>query len=172
MTDQGKNGFDAWEERINALLDGELDPAEAQALKSEATRDQRLAAAIVEAYQLQRAMEHVRVERAPASLRRKLRRIPGQHRPLYLQPRWAAALAAVPLLVISMVLLQPREPSQAEIDKARQELAIAFAYIDRVSDRALDRIEQEVGGELTDAVGESVMKSIPRHETEPQENRA
>ena len=172
MTEQGNNGFDAWEERINALLEGALDPDEAEALKSEATEDQRLARAIIEAYQLQRAMEHVRLEKAPASLKRKLRRIPGSHRPLYAQPRWAVALAAVPVLVVSVVLMQPDTPSRAEVEQARRELATAFAYIDRVGDRALNRIELEVGGELKDAVGGSVMKSIPKSETQLQENPA
>ena len=174
MTEQGNDRFEAWEEQINALLEGELDSEAAEALKSEATEDQRLARAIIEAYQLQRAMEHVRVERAPASLKRRLRRIPRDHRPLFVQPRWAAALAAVPVLVVSLVLMQPDEPSQAEIEKARQELATAFAYIGRVSDRTFSRIEREVGGELRNAVGGSVMKSIPKpeHQNQSQENQA
>ena len=55
-----------WEEKINALLDGELDPNESEQLKWAASNDQDLARSIVEAYQLQRAMEHVQVEKAPA----------------------------------------------------------------------------------------------------------
>jgi anti-sigma factor RsiW len=160
------------EELINALLDGDLDSDEAEALKAEATGDQRLARAIIEAYQLQRAMEHVQVETAPASLRRKLRRVPREHRPMYLQPRFAMAMAVVPLLVVSMVLMQTRQPSQAEIEQARQQLAIAFAYIDQVSDRTFDRIGNEVGGELKDAVGGSVIRSIPKPKSVIQEEQA
>ena len=168
MSKQDAHGPDYWEEKINALLDGDLAPREADALKSEATENQRLATAIIEAYQLQRAMEHVQVEKAPASLKRRLRRIPGEHRPAYLQPRWAMAFAIVPLVVISVAMLQPREPTAAQIDQARKELAVAFAYIDRVSDRTFNRIEQEVGGELKNAVGGSVIKSISKPKTQPE----
>jgi hypothetical protein len=168
MTEHKAHGPEYWEEKINALLDGDLEPDDAEALKAEATDDQRLATAIIEAYQLQRAMEHVGMEKAPASLRRRLRRIPREHRPVYLQPRWAMAFAIVPLMVISIVLLQPREPSQAQIDQARKELAVAFAYIDRVSDRTFNRIEHEVGGELKNAVGASVIKSIPKSKSQTQ----
>ena len=105
MTDHKTHGPGYWEEKINALLDGDLDPSEADALKSEATDNQRLATAIIEAYQLQRAMEHVRVEKAPASLKHRLHRIPRKHRPVYLQPRWAMAFAIVPLVVIGIAML-------------------------------------------------------------------
>ena len=172
MTDHKTHGPEYWEEKINALLDGDLDPSEADALKSEATDNQRLATAIIEAYQLQRAMEHVQVENAPASLKRRLHRIPSKHRPVYLQPRWAMAFAIVPLVVISIAMLQPREPSAAQIDQARKELAVAFAYIDRVSDRTFNRIEHEVGSELKNAVGGSVIKSIPKLKSKTQEKQA
>jgi anti-sigma factor RsiW len=172
MTENRKDKTAHQEELINALLDGDLDSDEAEALKAEATGDQRLARAIIEAYQLQRAMEHVQVETAPASLRRKLRRVPREHRPMYLQPRFAMAMAVVPLLVVSMVLMQTRQPSQAEIEQARQQLAIAFAYIDQVSDRTFDRIGNEVGGELKDAVGGSVIRSIPKPKSVIQEEQA
>ncbi|NIP19133.1 MAG: hypothetical protein GWM87_13970 [Xanthomonadales bacterium] len=172
MTEYRNDKADPREERINALLDGELDSAEAELLKADARSDRELAAAIIEAYQLQRAMEEVRTEPAPSSLRRKLRRIPRESRPMFLQPRYVAALAVVPLLVISMVLLQPRQPSQTDIEKARQDLAVAFAYIDRVGDRTFDRIEQEVGGELKDAVGGGVVRSISKPKSVTQENPA
>jgi hypothetical protein len=172
MTEHRTDGTGDREERINALLEGELDVAAAEALKAEARDDRQLAAAIIDAYQLQQAMEHLRPEQAPASLRRRLRRIPRQHRPAYLQPRFAAAMAIVPLLVVAVVLMQPRQPSQAEIQQARQDLAVAFAYIDRVSDRTFSRMEQEVGDELKDAVGGSVIKSISKPKSTTQENPA
>ena len=159
------------EEQINALLDGELDADETENLKRAATTDQDLAADIVEAYQLQRAMEHVQVEKAPASLRRKLKLIPRQNRPVFFQPRWVMAFAVVPLMVISVALMrspeQPESPAQgvtpqagtslagidqasveqARIEKARQDLAIAFAYIDQVSDRTSSDIAKSCGGQ-------------------------
>ena len=56
-----------WEAQINALLDGELNQDDAELLKAEASDDRELARAIIEAYQLQKAMDEIRVERAPAS---------------------------------------------------------------------------------------------------------
>jgi anti-sigma factor RsiW len=176
MTDNSHEK-EKWEARINALLDGELDPNESEDLKWAATNDQDLARAIVEAYQLQRAMEHVHVEKAPASLSRRLKKIPGQNRPVFLQPRWAMAFAVVPLMVISIALLRSTEaPVEQSVDQqaaieapgidpvkaeqAMQDLAIAFAYIDQVSDRTSNRIEFELGNEMSQAVAGSIFKSI------------
>ena len=91
-----------WEEKINALLDGELSADDAELLKAEATDDRELARAIIEAYQLQQAMDSIHVERAPDKLRKRLRAITREHRtkPVFswLQPRWAMALLALVVL--------------------------------------------------------------------------
>ena len=114
MSKQGKYQPQDWEAQVNALLDGELSPRDTAALKAAASDDQRLARDIIEAYQLQQAMEQLQAEPAPPGLRRRLRRIPRDHerRPLLLQPRWAAAFAAVPLLVITLLVVQPRDPNE------------------------------------------------------------
>ena len=166
----GKHGEESREERINALLDGDLNPDEAERLKAMAKQDEDLMRAIVEAYQLQRAMEQVQVEKASASLRRRLKQIPWQNRPVYLQPRWVAAFAIVPLMIIVVALMRSPEPpatqidqahfNQARVEQARQDLAVAFAYIDQVSDRTSNIIESEVGGEMSNAVAGSIFKSI------------
>jgi hypothetical protein len=108
------------------------------------------------------------IERAPASLTRKLMRIPQEHGrgaswwsrwlPQRSSPAWvmAPALAVIPLLVIGLVLMQPRQPSRAEVQKARQDLAVAFAYLDKVGLRTTreiqdvleDGLEKPVKGEL------------------------
>ncbi|MGI9291641.1 MAG: hypothetical protein ACR2QG_10250, partial [Gammaproteobacteria bacterium] len=106
MTNETKPDKDKWESQINALLEGELDDDESEALKWAATADQELARSIVEAYQLQRAMEHVHVEKAPASLSRRLKKIPRQHRPAIFQPRWAMAFAVVPLVIVSVFVIK------------------------------------------------------------------
>ena len=155
-----------WEDRINALLDGELSDTDAEALKSEATDDRDLARAIIEAYQLQRAMDAVHVERAPASLSKRLNAIPREQRAdsragfRLFQPRWAMALAAVPLALITINLMQPETPSDAEIAKARQDLATAFAYIDRAGSITGRGIESTVGNTMADALGGSVNRTI------------
>ncbi len=80
-------------------------------------------------------------------------------RPLF-QPRWIGALAAIPLVVITFALLQPDEPSASEIAKARQELAIAFAYLDKAGAVTGREIEQTVGHTMADAVTGSVNRTI------------
>jgi anti-sigma factor RsiW len=153
-----------WEEQINALLDGELSADDAELLKAEATDDRELARAIVEAYQLQQAMDDIHVERAPASLTKKLQAIPRTHRtkPVFslFQPRWAAALAAIPLVVIAVSLMQPDTPSASEVAQARQELAIAFAYLDRAAVITGREIESTVGHTMANAVTGSVNRTI------------
>ena len=153
-----------WEERINALLDGDLSARDAELLKTEATDDRELARAIVEAYQLQQAMDQVHVERAPRSLTKRLNAIPRKHRerPSFslLQPRWAMALAAVPLVVIAVSLMRPDTPSASEIAQARQELAIAFAYLDKAAVITGREIESTVGNTMANAVTGSVNKVI------------
>ena len=163
------------EEQINALLEGELDHDESEALKSAANRDQELASAIVEAYQLQRAMENVQLEKAPLSLRRRLKKIPQQDRPLFFQPRWAMAFAVVPLVIVSVLVLRSMEPSDIQvptsstgfssaemvmIEQARADLAVAFAYIDQVGVSTSLLIEAEIGGEMSDAVAGSIFRTI------------
>ena len=153
-----------WEEQINALLDGDLSARDAELLKTEATDDRELARAIVEAYQLQQAMGQVHVERAPRSLTKRLNAIPREHRkrPSFslLQPRWAMALAAVPLVVIAVSLMRPDTPSASEIAQARQELAIAFAYLDKAGAITGREIESTVGHTMANAVTGSVNKVI------------
>ena len=63
-------------------------------------------------------------------------------------------------MVLAVVALQPRSPSQAEIEQARQDLAVAFAYLDQVTDRTREQIQTDIGGEMTDAVAGSIFKSI------------
>jgi len=165
-----------WEERINALLDGELSADDAELLKAEASDDRELARSIVEAYQLQQAMDDVKVERAPASLRKRLNAIPRQQRKAqtfsFLQPRWAMALAAIPLVVITISLMQPDTPSASEIAKARQDMALAFAYLDKANAITSREIESSVGHTLADAVTGSVNRAIKTQSLSSKEKEA
>jgi anti-sigma factor RsiW len=165
-----------WEEQINALLDGELSADDAELLKAEATDDRELARAIVEAYQLQQAMDAIHVERAPDSLRKRLRSIPRQQRSTkkfsFFQPRWAMALAAIPLVLITVTLMRPTIPSEADVAKARQEMAIAFAYLDKAGVVTRREIESTVGHTLANAVTGSVNKAIQSQNLYSKEKEA
>jgi len=164
------------EDWINALMDGELSTSDAELLKAEATDDRELARAIIEAYQLQQAMDEVQVERAPNSLRKRLRAIPREHRPALLpnllQPRWAMALAVIPLVVIAVSLMRPDTPSASEIAQARQEMAIAFAYLDKANAITAREIESRVGHTMANAVTGSVNRAIKSQNLNSKEKEA
>jgi len=167
---------DKWEDRINALLDGELSAGDAELLKTEAGSNRELARAIVEAYQLQQVMDSIKVERAPDSLRQRLRAIPREHRQAlsfsWLQPRWAMALAVIPLVIFAVSLMQPDRPSDREIAQARQELAIAFAYLDKAAAITSREIETTVGQTMADAVTDSVDRAIKTQSSDAKEKKA
>lgn len=163
MTSKFDDDLPAWESQINALLDSELDEVSTDALKQAAGEDVELARAIIEAYQLQRSMDSIGVEQAPASLRRKLREIPRNNRQYQRPRRWGmtTAMASVALLAIGLVLMQPQQPSQAEVEQARQDLAVAFTYIDKIGSMTGNRIYSVLDAELRNGVTDNLAKHIP-----------
>lgn len=130
--------------------------------------------------QFDHLLSQLEIEKAPASLTRRLKRIPREHRekkpllpwlfpgPL---PKWvmAPAFAAVPLIVLTVVMMQPREPSAAEVEQARQDLAVAFAYLDKVGSRTGNQIHSVLGGELRHNVKDKLSEHIPFTEQSKQE---
>ena len=70
------------------------------------------------------------------------------------------ALAAIPLAVIVVNLVQPKTPSAGEIAQARQELAIAFAYLDRAGSITGREMKSKVGHTMADALSGSVDKTF------------
>lgn len=168
-----------WEAQINALLDGELDDAAADALKAEADRDPALARAIIEAYQLQRLLAEIPRERAPDSLRARLQRIPAEQasaerrmeaarkdarrsgKPRWFEPRWVMGLAALPLVVVLGIQFSgPKQPSEAELVQARQDLALAFAYLEKAGRVTGREIEHSIGAGMRDPVTETTARAI------------
>jgi len=122
--------------------------------------------------QINALMDQLTVEKAPATLSRRLKRIPREQRSRENRwswltpgpfPRWAMApaFAAVPLLVLALVLMQPRQPSPAEVEQARQDLAVAFAYLDKVGYRTGTEIQTVLGGELRHSVKDKLSEHIP-----------
>jgi len=163
-----------WEARINKLLDGELDENATAVLKREAGEDRQLARAIIEAYELQRGMDHLGIERAPASLRKKLRQIPRAEKPFLRPRRWvmATAMACVPLIAITVVLMQPPQPSQVDVEQARQDLALAFTYIDKVGYRTGDYMQRVLGAELRRGVTDNLSRHFPYTEQSHEEEKS
>ncbi len=164
----------SWEEQLNALLEGELDDEQKQQLKVAAAQDPALARAIIEAYELQRALDAIPLQAAPDSLRRKLARIPAEHRkktrPAWLEntrfrPAWVTALAAVPVLMFALSLRGPAEPAvteptAAQISQAQQELAIAFSYLEKVGRKTGQEIGTTVNNEMQQTINDNMMQTI------------
>jgi hypothetical protein len=123
--------------------------------------------------ELDALLKQLRIEQAPERLTRRLYRIPQEEsrkarhatwrdwfRP---PPRWvlAPAFAAVPLLVVAVLLKQPWQPSRAEVEQARQDVAVAFAYLDRVGLRAGREIQSVLGDELRHSVKQPLSEHMP-----------
>ena len=121
-------------------------------------------------------MQGLGIEKAPASLRRRLKRIPREEKRPERQswwqtPRWvmAPAMAAVALLAVGIVLMQPSRPTAEEIEQARHDVALAFAYLDRAGLRAGNEIHEVLGGELQRSVTQNISKHIPYTEQSRKE---
>ncbi len=158
-----------WESQVNDLLDGDMNESAAALLKEAAASDHELARAIIEAWELQRGMESLGVERAPASLRRKLKNIPARERNDNLPRRWftgalgagAVSFAGAALLAVAILVARPWEPSVAEVEQARQDLRVAFAYLDKINNRTAQQIDGVVATELRDSVTGVISKHVP-----------
>jgi hypothetical protein len=127
--------------------------------------------------QLEAMLAELEIEKAPASLTSRLNRIPeqesrkGTSRASEWFARWfgnpaphwvmAPALAAVPLIVLAVVLMQDRGPSAAEVEQARQDLAVAFAYLDKAGVRTGNEIQDILGSELRHSVKEPLSEHMP-----------
>lgn len=172
MTNIGPGSREEYEAAINALIDGELDEAGTAVLRAAAAADPGLAQAIVDAWRLQQGLEELRLERAPARLTRRLRRIPAGQRPAAAGRRWprfaAGALAGVALVAFAMLMITtPKQPADpvpapdelAQAEAARRDLAIAFHYLDKVG--ALTG--RHIRDALHDGVAEPVTDEVSRH---------
>mgnify|MGYP001828316896 CR=1 FL=1 len=130
---------------------------------------------------LESLLEQLEVESAPASLTSRLYRIPEEESSKGWKwpwqwnfnpaPRWvmAPALAAVPLLVIGLVLMQPQQPSKADVEQARQDLAIAFAYLDKAGLRAGEEIQSVLGEDPRHRVQAPLSRHPPSTEHDRKE---
>lgn len=126
---------------------------------------------------LDRLFSQLGVEKAPRSLTQRLHRIPreqgyevGWRRllPPAVLPRWvlaptlAAAMVAA-VVAVGVVLTLPRQPSEAEVLQARQQLALAFHYIDKVGVTAGQEIQSVLGGKLREELRDPVKENLSKH---------
>ena len=169
-----------YEAQINALLEGELDPAAAEALKAAAREDSQLAQAIVAAWQLRESLDQLAFEKAPASLSRRLKRIPLEHggnpaRTAFGLPGWALSVGVVAVAAVALALVMDpmptgteptasqtgATPDAAEVAAARRDLAIAFSYLDKAGLRTSREIRAVLHEELAAPVKDNLSRHIP-----------
>jgi len=136
--------------------------------------------------QLDALFAQLGVEQAPASLTRRLQRIPleeGERRPWWRSvwpaslsgawPRWVLAPAlAVALLAVGLMMALPQQPSQEDVMQARQDLALAFRYIDKAGLITGQEIQSVLGGELRHTVKGNLSKHIPFTEQSHEEENS
>ena len=131
--------------------------------------------------QLDALFRHVGIEKAPPSLTRRLHRIPAEEgqeagwrrllRPAAFPRRVLVPAFAAALLAVGVVLTLPersvphsnvpQRPSQAEVLQARQDLALAFKYIDKAGVITGREIQSVLGDELIGPVKDNLSKHIP-----------
>jgi anti-sigma factor RsiW len=183
MNEQDPGNPELREAEINALLDGELDQASATELKAAAAEDGALAQAIIDAWQLHKSVDELRMEKAPASLRGKLKRIPREQKAAargersFGLPRWAfaGALATIPLLALLLVMKTTNGPDatvepQVAVEtiseeqrrqQTQQDLEIAFYYLDKVGFRLGQQINEVLNEEISAPVKDNFSKYMP-----------
>ncbi len=123
--------------------------------------------------QLEAMLAELEIEKAPASLTSRLNRIPeeeagkGWKWPWQWftapQPRWvmAPAMAVAAVAVLTVALNQQRGPSDAEVEQARQDLAVAFAYMDKVGVRTGNEIQAVLDNGLRKTVKQPLSEHMP-----------
>ena len=129
---------------------------------------------------LDELLASLEIESAPASLTSRLNRIPEEEsRKGWNWRRWfalpaagrmmAPAFAAVAVAALAVVLMQDRGPSAAEVEQARKDLAIAFAYIDKAGLRTGSEIRDVLGSELRENVKQPLSEHMPFTEQSQEE---
>jgi hypothetical protein len=163
MKDEQGNSGAGREDLVNALIDGELNEAQIRELTASVDDDRILARTIIEAFQLQQAMAAIPVQRAPASLGKKLRSIPRRQkalaRPVFFNPRWAFALAAIPLMAV-LVYQSVDGQNTAEVAQGKRDLALALSYFNKTSRRATARIESAIDNGLAVPVTDNTVRTL------------
>ncbi len=160
------NNDESWEKAIGALLEGNLSKADADKLRDELDIDTRRAKDIINAYQIQNGLESLGVEKAPESLRKKLRAIPACHNQVH-QPllRWGV-LTLIAVFSIAVLLINTRPtsdvPSTAEIVQAKRELVIAFSYLQLAGQKTGHYMRREIGVTMQDALIEGIFNGVSK----------
>jgi len=149
---------------IDDLLEGDLPADSADRARRQLERESSLLHREIRSYLNKKGLVMSRYERAPASLRNRLRTIPGRGASRYSAVlRWGLAATAAILMVIAPVIYQQHAndvPSQAEIAEARAELLIAFSYLQQISSRTDYYMKREISHTMQDALIDGILLGV------------
>jgi anti-sigma factor RsiW len=153
-----------WQVQINALLDEELSAAEIAALEQAASDSPLLAQELADARQLRQMLAGMPARQAPRQLRRKLQAISRPSAP-WTPAHWSwlrrgVAIACLPLVLVVANLGDSNQPSAAEINQGRRELALALGYINQAGQRANIEINHAIGSGLIRPVNEQTLRTL------------
>ena len=145
----------AFDDAIEELLAGDMDAQRAETLKQAAASDQVMASAIIDAWTLRKGLDELEPEIVPTSLQQRLLAIPAEHTPRkqwfawikpsnwQAGPSWAIGSALAMSLILAIGI--NRQPNQAEILQAREDIQIALAYLGK----SLNQADQVTRDELS-----------------------
>lgn len=157
------------DELLDRYLDGELPEADWDLLREAARQDAELAAELDAMQALRRAMNEMGSERIPAALGRRLHDIaqeaPRSSRLGFARGWWRAVALAIPVLAVAVLWPgQAPEPTRAELDQGRRDLAVALTYLQRANSRAAllasDALRNRVAEPVLSAVGRNVREPL------------
>jgi anti-sigma factor RsiW len=161
-----------WEQQINALIDGELGREEVAALMAAAAQEPEFRRQLETAQQLQQVLHQLPAQRAPRSLRRKLRRIGEADRnerttsiPWW---RWGVIAVSIPVLLMVSIGDKPQAPSTAEIEQGRRDLAVALGYLGRAGQKAAQEVDLSISRGVVGSIRENTVQVL-RHQIDTQE---
>ena len=163
-----------YEGRVEAFVDGELPDNEARMFTARLKVDRVLKQSVEAAIALQGALSAIPARKCPGSVSRNVFAETGTTWQLSWNRDWnwaVAASTAVFAIAVSLSLLSPRnsdpmEPTAAELAQARQDLAVAMAYLGHASSIASREVSRQILNEgFVRPVSAGLQRSLPAHKS-------
>lgn len=154
------------ESEIAALLEqGKLPATARRRVRRQLARQSRRIKQDIRTLLQRHGIDMAGIEPAPASLRSRLRAIPGPSgrnviTPLRLGLSSAVAAVMIALLLVIQQPTQDKNPSRAEIEQARAQLAVAFSYVQRISSQSEHYMRHEIGHTMQDALIDGIFLGL------------
>jgi anti-sigma-K factor RskA len=163
-----------YEDRVEAFIDGDLPDNEARMFAARLQLDRDLKESVEAGLALQGALAAMPKRKCPPSVSRKVFEETGTGWKFWnFSHQWAwaaAASAAVLAIVLNLSLLSPQvvdpgQPTVAELEQAREDLAVAMAYLGHASNVASREVSRQI---LSEGFVRPMSAGLNRSRTERQ----